>query len=256
MHGDRSDVSGAPPLARRIGSGSRRHLLENTMATTGNLKSKKRKSTTKSVSRVTIFGPAPVLRGEDQKAYNQLFEEVSSSVKPADRIEDCWVGDIVYLTWEILRLRRYKRELIETSMSDGLVEVLGPSVECMRDGHPSSASTREIAELWVRQDRNILEYVDALLEERGHTMDTVWAHAFAFQLDDIERLERLIAAAEARRNRVLNEIDFRRDFTRRIRRAIKEVDEREPEIVNHKAITHQETGGEHDQCAEASGEQS
>jgi hypothetical protein len=246
MHGDRLDVSGAPPLAQRIGSGSRRHISENNMRTTGNLKSKKRKSATNSLSRSAIFGPAPILRGEDSKAYDRMLEQATTAIKPSDIFEDIWVADSVYLTWEILRLRRYKRHLIETTMTAGLIEVLGIMVQCGNEW----VSTVMIAKKWVAQDREVLELVDALLDERGYTMDTVWARAFACQLDNIERIEKLIAAAEARRNRALNEIDFRREFAHRVRKNIDEIEGAEPKIINHKAITQRKAVSEHDQCTE------
>ena len=60
------------------------------------------------VDRLEIFGPPPLLEGEDSKAYDTLLARVSGAVKPKDIIEEIWVRDIVNLTWEILRLRRLK----------------------------------------------------------------------------------------------------------------------------------------------------
>ena len=108
------------------------------MGRTGNLKSKKRKPAGDTLCREVIFGPAPVLRGEDTKAYDLLLEQVSTTVKPSDIIEDIWVRDIVDLTWEILRLRRYKQGLIETAMGDALPQVLGEMVQHGTNFTPTS----------------------------------------------------------------------------------------------------------------------
>ena len=97
-----------------------------------------------------------------------------------------------------------------------------------------------LAKQWIKQDLAAFELVDECLAERSFTMDTVWARAFAFELDDIERIDRLITAAEARRNRVLNEIDYRREIARRMRKAIDYAEESELKTVNPKAITLQE----------------
>lgn len=54
----------------------------------------------------TIFGPPPILPGEDTSAYEALLRRVSADVKPTDIIEKIWVRDIVDHTWEIFRWRR------------------------------------------------------------------------------------------------------------------------------------------------------
>ena len=51
----------------------------------------------------SIFGPPPVLKGEDPQAYAALFANVSRTVRPKDFLEKIWVRDAVDLTWEIFR---------------------------------------------------------------------------------------------------------------------------------------------------------
>ena len=79
------------------------------------------------------------------------------------------------------------------------------------------------------------------------SMETVEARAFAIELDNIERIDRLIASAEVRRNRVLNEIDFHREIARRMHKAIDHFEENELKIVSPEAITLQENTGADDQ---------
>ena len=57
-------------------------------------------SGSKALSRNSIFGPAPLLDGEDASAYDELLASVSSAVKPTDIIEKILVRDGVDLTWE------------------------------------------------------------------------------------------------------------------------------------------------------------
>jgi hypothetical protein len=52
--------------------------------------------------------------------------------------------------------------------------------------------------------------VEDILKEAGLTMEAVKAEALVVYLDDFERIERLIASAEARRNAMLREIDRHR----------------------------------------------
>jgi hypothetical protein len=79
-----------------------------------------------SVSRISMFGPAPILYGEDGAAYDELLAQVSSAVKPTDAIENIWVRDIVDLTWEVLRWRRIKTSVIALEMRDALHKRLVP----------------------------------------------------------------------------------------------------------------------------------
>ena len=74
------------------------------------------KSTSEVLAPETIFGPPPVLPGEDASAYEALLACVSADVKPADIIEKIWVRDIVDHTWDIFRLRRIKVSLVSQAI--------------------------------------------------------------------------------------------------------------------------------------------
>ena len=52
--------------------------------------------------------------------------------------------------------------------------------------------------------------VDAALARAGMTMDEVTAEILARKLDEVERIDRMVAGAEARRNVALREIDRHR----------------------------------------------
>ncbi len=70
---------------------------------------------TESSAALPPFGPAPLLKGEDAVAYDDLLARVSAGVKPADIIEEMWVRDVVDLTWEIVRYRRLKAAFINAN---------------------------------------------------------------------------------------------------------------------------------------------
>src|SRR5271155_4059961 len=74
--------------------------------------------------RLAPFGPPPLLQGEDKAAYGTLLARISSTVRPADILEEIWVRDIVDLSWDILRLRRLKVNLIAATAYEGLQIVL------------------------------------------------------------------------------------------------------------------------------------
>lgn len=69
-------------------------------------------STSKAISRSSLFGPPPVLEGEDSAAYDELFGRVCAAVKPVDVIDEMLSADVVASEWEALRWRRLKLSLI------------------------------------------------------------------------------------------------------------------------------------------------
>src|SRR5437667_8695140 len=60
-----------------------------------------------------LFGHAPTLKTEDDEIYWNCMERFVKCVEPQDVIEWFWIKDVVELSWEILRLRRLKIDLIE-----------------------------------------------------------------------------------------------------------------------------------------------
>src|SRR6516225_10478516 len=79
-----------------------------------------------------LFGPPPLFEGEDPNTYNQFLSEISTAVMPADILEEILVRDHVDLTFEVLRLRRLKTNLIMANAFKGLIETLAPLVDRSR----------------------------------------------------------------------------------------------------------------------------
>ena len=48
---------------------------------------------------ISLFGPPPLLEGEDPKAYKQLLADVTDCVAPADILEQIWANGVVQQTW-------------------------------------------------------------------------------------------------------------------------------------------------------------
>jgi hypothetical protein len=63
-------------------------------------------SKSKELSPLNLFGPPPLLYGEDETAYDEILARVSSALGPRDFIEEIWVHDLVDAAWNIIRLRR------------------------------------------------------------------------------------------------------------------------------------------------------
>ena len=195
-------------------------------------------------SNFPAFGPPPILKGEDAELYDLLLAQVSSGVKPSDIIEEMWVRDIVFLSWEISRWRRVKASLLEEAATYGLRVTLAPIVGLDKN----SEWMDWLIETWVKQKPSAIKRVNKLLKSAGLTFDSVIARALTHKFDGIERIDHWITIAEGRRNAILREIDRRRSvFAQRLRDRMQEVEDAEFEVVDSNGIVSKTAKTEHDQ---------
>jgi hypothetical protein len=76
------------------------------------------------VQRLALFGPPLLLEGEDEAAYNELLAQFCAAIQPANVIEEMFVDDVLYLEWDILRLRRLKLSLLRARGLEALERFL------------------------------------------------------------------------------------------------------------------------------------
>jgi len=173
------------------------------------------------IDRVVAIAPAPLLPGEKQADYADLAVRIIKTARPRDAIEEFLVRDIVDLTWEILRLRRVKAGILRASMGVGVQQVLAGVGVDYRE-------TSELGDSWAAGNASARSKVDAVLKKAGLTIDEVTAKTLEKKLDSFERLDRMLASAEARRNNALREIDRHRDaLGGGVRRSIEEIEDAE-----------------------------
>jgi len=67
-----------------------------------------------------IFGKPPLLSGEDEAAFQRLSDEFRKAMSPKDFVEEILIRDAIDLTWEIQRLKDYKRQIIQANREDAL----------------------------------------------------------------------------------------------------------------------------------------
>jgi hypothetical protein len=90
---------------------------------------------------------------------------------------------------------------------------------------------KELAQDYVRRKPRAIKLIDGLLDSAGSSIHALMVRALSTQLDNIERIDRLITIAETRRNAMLREIDRRRAaLSEALRRQVQEV-EGEYEVV-------------------------
>jgi hypothetical protein len=198
--------------------------MERSMSSTDPKSSTTPPSLPESPKRLALFGPPPLLKGEDTAAYDELLARISAAVKPADIIEEIWVRDIVDLVWEAFRLRRLKANLITTVAHQGVKKTLGPVI-----GWPDA---HHLAEAWAAREPSAVKQVDEHLASAGLTMDAVMAQSLSLKLDDIERIDRMTATAEGRRNAILREVDrHRATWGQNLRQAAQQIEATEIKVI-------------------------
>jgi hypothetical protein len=175
-----------------------------------------------------IFGPPPVFE-EEEKSYEQFLTEVSRAVVPGDVLEKMWVHDFAYHTIEALRLRRITRDLITVNRYKGLAETLVPLV--------AQSRAQTLADGWAAQKPDVVEEVNKALASAGLNSNSVLAQTFAVKLDQLERLQQLIALSEARRNAALHEIErHRQTRAQTLRRAAQQLEDHQTRFIESAAI--------------------
>jgi hypothetical protein len=138
-----------------------------------------------------LFGDPPLLRGEDDGIYYTLMERLAELVEPKDMIEWCWVKDMTDHTWEIRRLRRFKVLFVELGRDEVLF------------------------------NRRLITHCD---EKTVPESEKDITQFFMYHINKYKDLDKLIASAEARRDRTLREIERRRDdLARRLRETSNEI---------------------------------
>jgi uncharacterized protein YdiU (UPF0061 family) len=199
------------------------------------------KRTTQRSKKPLFFGPPPLIAGEDPAAYDDLLERFTAAIKPTDVLEEIWMRDSVDLTWETQRLRHLKAALLKWIMLEKLSFILEPvelessdeaessdeepSAEELEaessDEEPSAdeledessdyeLSTDELAERWAARDPQAIEEVNEQLASKGLTVEDVTARALSAEIENFERIDRMVMNAEARRNAALRELERHR----------------------------------------------
>jgi hypothetical protein len=175
------------------------------------------------VATLAFLGPPPLVEGEQGAAYDELFARVSGALQPKDILEEIWIRDVVDLVWDVLRLRRVKANLLSYCTNEGVAAAMqrlgtGNVVELIRE--------------WTMHDAPARQAVAATLASAGLTVETAGTRSLAFWITDLERIERMIASAEARRHAALRELErHRATLAQSLRRAVAEVEDAEFKVI-------------------------
>lgn len=157
---------------------------------------------------------SPLLDGEDEQEFTAFQLSCIHAIQPANAIEEVWVMDFINYTWESMRLRRMKVALIHSNRQK--------AVECLLYDHSSGFSLDESdkAEAWSKGDEDTVAHVNKFMKTHGLDDEAIVANALQLCIQDFERLDRLIASYDFRRDKVIQELDRRRELLARRAREV------------------------------------
>ena len=162
-----------------------------------------------------LFRKPPLLLTESRSEFDDFQASFQQAIMPRGAIEHIYFDDIVASTWEILRFRRSKTAIINSAFQKALLSLLEPHFE---DDYLGTAS-KDLAERWF-VDSAARKKVAQLLGRFELDEFAIEAEAIRISLPDLEGIDRLLATAEARRNRAFRNIeDCRASFARTARNA-------------------------------------
>jgi hypothetical protein len=171
-----------------------------------------------------LFTQRPLILGEDETLYDALLARVTHAVGPRGIIEDIWLKDVVDEVWEAQRLRRLKAALLRAAAKPPLVRILATATDPQTE-RPLTPEGAELSAVSCLQgDEQSLAEVADMLTDYALDFDAIMAKALSDRIEIIEKIDRLITSADARRDKALSNIDRRREaFTRRLRRVVEDV---------------------------------
>ena len=146
-----------------------------------------------------LFGDPPLLSTEDPARYRDMLDRFAESIAPRNIIEWLWVKDVADLSWEIPRLRRYRTLMIERRReSDARIE----HAREYADDPDLYLSLRPPTSAQIEARRNAPR-LDTEADSASLLMSEY--------LGTYETVDKLLMAAELRCDRILRELDFRRE---------------------------------------------
>jgi hypothetical protein len=161
-------------------------------------------------SPAVLRGP-PLLITESKAEFDRIREALNEEIKPRGILEQTYVEDVAYLSWEVSRLRRSKAGIVNlafrAALNDLITQLLQKPGEFLL-GYQAEALARD----WF-SDPNVKKQIRDLLREFDLDESAIEAEAIRRSADDLERIDRLMASAEARRDKALVCVaQYRGDF--------------------------------------------
>jgi hypothetical protein len=164
-------------------------------------------------ARQTILPTTPLLITESKHDFERIRDALTDEIKPRGIIEQMYVADIANLVWEVWRLRRCKAGIINTAYRAALQTVVTQLMrEPAQDDYLANEWAEKLARRWF-SNPNAKKKIAGVLREFELDETAIEAEAIRKSAEDLERIDRLLASSEVRRNKALFCVaQYRGDF--------------------------------------------
>jgi hypothetical protein len=164
--------------------------------------------------RLALFGPPPFIEGEDAAAYDQIVARTFAALKPVDVIDEMFIADVVFLEWEVLRLRRLKWSLIRARGLKALEDFLGENFDYDLYSEDFADDLAEILQ-------------ENLPEDQAEDAQTLARECAQSEADSVDKVKKLLAGIKLNMDQVQNYAK-----RRKAKELVQEYMRREPDAVN------------------------
>lgn len=177
------------------------------------------KPKSKVLDRRQLFGPPPILEGEDARSYTELLDGLYRDAKPAGTLAEFWVHDLACVAWNVKRLRQVQAAFLTAKISERADEkaesraleeaesLEGPEQEEMNrllDNDFENDWDQRTADN-PRAHKKYLDLYDSAYASLD--MDAIQAEILTEELETFERIQYLIAIEERRFDAIVREMD-------------------------------------------------
>lgn len=156
-----------------------------------------------------LFGDRPLVADEMAETYDKLLADIAATLSPRDTIDWLYVKDFVDITWEIHRIRRFVSLIINNQRGDSLSALLANTYAPDMDIESDRQKAKKLAVEFQLGEKNAKDEVEPRLAKFAISESAILAEAFQQRIDTVEKANRILAAAESRRSRILREIEQR-----------------------------------------------
>lgn len=155
------------------------------------------------------LGPAPVTGFENKDQYDALFADLVGELRPNSAVEWIWTKDIADLAWESRRLRFAKTTLINLVRRKAINTVLANSAPQSSFAMGPSLDEDRVAELtsgFLSSGPGSNTEMTQRLAKSGLDENAFAGQAMREALSELERIDRLIAGSDLRRDAIIRDL--------------------------------------------------
>lgn len=160
----------------------------------------------------------PLLLDEEYENFENFLELLVKDIDPQGAVEFIYLRDFAIYTFEIGRMRNYRNYLTLLAEPEA---VLSLSKSIGNSKFKASLAGQD----WAQRAHQASQNVNFYLNSEELNQIPLEAQSFAVIIDQLEKVERMIASAEARRLSLIREIDRRHQALKeRLQKTIKNED--------------------------------